>query len=124
MPGKSFSRGVRKVHIMQIFIKNYKEEKPAELTSSQVARALMLEPSFHMRGLLAELVRDGELSVRQVYDNRGKNLKIGQGKDAPRSDGAMYYFSLSDKSRKKIEDDAREIPVNVGGKSVGQLRLF
>ena len=124
MPGKAFSRGVRKLHIMQVFLKRFEDEEPSEMTSVQVARSLNLEPSFHIRGLLAELVSEGSLKVRKVIDNRGQNLKVGQGGNAPKSDGGMYLFSLSDKARADAEKKVREVPVKVNGKQAGQLRLF
>ena len=116
MPGKSFDRAVRKTHIRMGFINRYKNGKREEVTSSQVARALMLEPSGHVRGLLAELVRDGVISARKVEDKRASNLK---GENA-----FTVYYQLSESEVKDIEDEARSIEVKKGGVSVGQLRMF
>jgi len=116
MPNKSFSRAVRLVHIQQSFINRFKNGKREEVTSSKVARALMLEPSAHIRGLLSELVRDGFLSARKVPDERASNLK---GENA-----FTVFYQLSEKEVKKIEDEAREITIKSGGVAVGQLRMF
>lgn len=104
------------VHIQQSFINRYKNGKTEEVTSAKVARALMLEPSAHIRGLLAELVRDGFLSARKAPDERASNLK---GENA-----FTVFYQLSEKQVKIIEDEAREIQINSGGVPVGQLRMF
>lgn len=116
MPGKSFDRAVRKSHILAGFINRYKNGKREEVTSSKVARALMLEPSAHVRGLLGELVRDGAISARKVENKRASNLK---GENA-----FTVFYQLSESEVKKIEDEARSIDVKIGGVSVGQLRMF
>jgi len=116
MPNKSFSRVVRLNHIQMSFINRFKNGKKEEVTSSQVARAMMLEPSHHVRGLLAELVRDGFLVARKVPDARASNLK---GENA-----FTIFYTLSDREVKKLNDEAREISVKSGGKNVGQIRLF
>lgn len=104
------------VHIQQGFINRYKNGKREEVTSAKVARALMLEPSAHIRGLLAELVRDGFLSARKVPDERASNLK---GENA-----FTVFYQLSEKEVEKLEKEAREISVKSNGKTVGQLRMF
>jgi hypothetical protein len=116
MPGKSFDRAVRKNHIFTGFVNRFKNGKREEVTSSKVARALMLEPSAHVRGLLAELVRDGLITARKVEDKRASNLK---GENA-----FTVYYQLSESEVKKLKADEREIDVKKGGVSVGQLRMF
>lgn len=116
MPGKSFDRAVRKEHIRMGFVNRYRNGKREEVTSSKVARSLMLEPSAHVRGLLGELVRDGIVSARKVEDKRASNLK---GENA-----FTVYYQLSESEIKKIEEEARSIEVKKGGVSVGQLRMF
>jgi hypothetical protein len=124
MSGKSFGRAVRKLHIMQIFYKRFEDEELSEMTATQVAKSLGLEPSFHIRGLLSELVRDKKLSCRHVVDNRAKNLNVGRGANAPKSDGGMYYFKLSETERAECEEKIRKVTVKVNGKNAGQLRLL
>lgn len=124
MTGKAFDRAVRKTHILQIFYKAFEDNEHSEFTSVQIAKALNLEPSHHIRGMLSEMVRDRTLSSRQVVDNRNTNLKVGQGKDATKNSGYMYLFRLSEKEREQLEKKMREVKVNVNGKQVGQLRLL
>lgn len=116
MAGKAFSREVRKHHILQGFINRYKNGKREEVTSSKIARALMLEPSAHVRGLLSELVRDGVISCRKVPDARASNLK---GENA-----FTVFYKLSEAEEKKLDDEARSITVKSKGVTVGQLRLL
>lgn len=116
MAGKAFSRAVRKTHILMSFENRYRNKKREEVTSSQVARALMLEPSAHVRGLLAELVRDGALDCRMCDDKRANNLKGDHSQIA--------YYQLSKREIARIEDSAREIKLKVGGKEVEQLRML
>ena len=97
------------------FVNRFKNGKKEEVTSSQVARALMLEPSAHVRGLLAELVKDGTLQARKVEDKRASNLK---GENA-----FTVYYQLSESMVKQLEADAREISVKVNGRNVAQIRL-
>lgn len=116
MSGKAFDRVVRKSHILSVFKKKFEGGYNNEFTSPQVARALMLEPSAHVRGLLAELVREDVLECRLIEDERTRNLKNSTGKTA--------YYRLSEKTIKQIEDDARKINVRVNGVTVTQIRMF
>lgn len=116
MPNKSFSRAVRKGHITMSFVNRFKNGKREEVTSAQVARALMLEPSAHVRGLLAELIQEGTLQARKVEDKRASNLK---GENA-----FTVYYQLSESMIEQLEKEKREISVKVNGREVAQIRLF
>lgn len=116
MSGKSFDRAVRESHIEMVFVNRYKLKEVSELTAAQVARELMLEPSGHIRSLLAGMVAKGVLEVREQSDARLSNLKGNH--------AYKYWFKLSDSLVRELENSAREIPVKIGGKAAGQLRLF
>lgn len=116
MANKSFRRAVRKEHIVMSFVNRFKNGKTEDVTSSQVARALMLEPSGHVRGLLAELVADGALTARKIEDKRASNL-IGE-------NAYTIWYRLSGSMVSRIESEAREISVKVSGHEVAQIRLF
>ena len=116
MPNKSFKREVRLNHIHMSFINRYKNGKKVEVTSAQVARALMLEPSGHIRELLAELVLLGKLQCRAVPSERNANLKGGH----PNT----YLYQLSESEINRLEREAREITVKSKGQPVGQLKLI
>lgn len=116
MPNKSFDRGTRLNHIHMSFVNRWKNGKRQEVTSSQVARALMLEPSGHIRGLLSELVLLGKIQCRLVDDERAKNLKGGHSKIA--------YYQLSESEQNRLKREEREIDIKKNGVVVGQLRLI
>ena len=86
------------------------------MTATQVARKLMLEPSWHVRKLLAACVAHGQLEMRAESDARCNNL--------PETRGQKYWYTLSTKVRLEIEDAARNVPVKISGVTIGQLRLF
>lgn len=116
MSGKALKRVERESHIMMVFVSDYKLGKVDELTATQVARALFLEPSWHVRKLLASLVAQGQLTMRGEGDTRCENL--------PETSGQKYWYKLSDKARKEIDDTARDVPIKIGGVAAGQLRMF
>lgn len=116
MSGKALSRVERKSHIVMVFVNEYKTGGITEMTATQVARKLMLEPSWHIRQLLASCVADGTLEMRGESDARCNNL--------PETAGQKYWYRLSDKSRAEIDNAARDIPVKLSGVTVGQLRMF
>lgn len=116
MPGKALERVERESHIMMVFINEYKTGGVTEMTATQVARALMLEPSWHVRKLLASCVAQGNLEMRGEGDTRCNNL--------PQTQGQKYWYTLSTKVRKELEDDARNVAVKISGVTVGQLRMF
>jgi hypothetical protein len=116
MTGKILDRAVRKRVLMLVFEKKYSDGLWIELTSWQVARAMMLEPSGFVRDLLGELVRDGLLSARKIQNERAMNLKG--------DNGFTVYYKLSDRRVNEIEKLARQISVNSAGKAIGQLKLF
>ena len=116
MPNKAFSRAVRKSHILMSFINRYRNGKEEEVTSSQVARALMLEPSGHVRGLLAELVKEGFLEARLVDNPRSENLVGGHSQ--------VCYYKLSASELEKMDENSRLVTIKVNGLPGGQIRLF
>jgi hypothetical protein len=116
MPGKALTGEARESQIMMVFVNNYKLGKVNELTAVQVARELMLEPSHHVRKLLASCVAKGQLEMRGESDTRCDNL--------PQTMGKKYWYKLSDRCISEIEDAARDIPVKVSGVIAGQLRMF
>ena len=116
MAGKAFKRAVRKSHILMSFINRYRNGKEEEVTSSQVARALMLEPSGHVRGLLAELVKDGVLEARYVDNPRSENLKGDHSQ--------VVFYKLSEKQLKEMDENSRLVTIKVNGLPGGQIRLF
>lgn len=116
MAGKLLERAGRKRLTMSVFEKDYKAGLWIEKTSTQVARAQMLEPSGFIRDILAELVSEGLLDARKIPDERASNLK---------GENAFYVlYKLSQKSIDAIEAKARDITVNVGGKAITQIRMF
>ena len=116
MSGKLLDRAARENTIEMVFINNYHHKKPDELTSAQVARALMLEPSQFIRNLLTGMVAKGILTMRGVKDERLANLIGGHGE--------KYWYKLSDARVAKLEADARTIEIKKGAKVVGQLTLW
>lgn len=116
MAGKSFKRVERESHILMVFINRYKTGEVYELTATQVARDLMLEPSWHVRQLLAACVAKGRLTMRSESDARCNNL--------PETAGQKYWYKLSDEAIAEIDGAARDIPVRLSGVTVGQLRMF
>jgi len=116
VPNKAFSRAVRKSHILMSFINRYRNGKEEEVTSSQVARALMLEPSGHVRGLLAELVKDGVLEARLVDNPRSENLIGGHSQ--------VCYYKLSESQLKEMDENSRLVTIKINGLPGGQIRLF
>lgn len=131
MPNKSFSRAVRKNHIHQGFVNRWSNGKREEITSSQAARAIMLEPSAHIRMLLAELVRDGLIVARKVEDNRNAhlvryrmNLETGQKEIIKGENNFTVFYQLSPLEIERLKSEEREVTVKSGGKVVGQLRMF
>ncbi len=127
MPGKSFSRAVRKSHIVTSFVNRFKNGKKEEVTSAQVAKALMLEPSGHIRELLGELVRDGILDCRKVDNPHGHNLVSGKdenGKNVTGGHSFKLWFKLSDKKIAEIESEGHSVTIKKNGKEVGQLKLW
>ena len=114
-------------HIEASFINLYKNGKEEEVTSAQVAKSLMLEPSGHIRALLAELVMQGVLDCRRVDNPHGSNLVSGKdakGKNVTGGHAYKVWYKLSEKRIAEIEDGAREIKIKSGGKIQGQLKLW
>jgi hypothetical protein len=127
MPGKSFSRAVRKSHIEASFINRYRNGSTMEVTSAQVAKALMLEPSGHIRTLLAELVYDGVLDCRKVDNPHGSTLvriDPDTGNKSTGENAFKIWYKLSEKRIAELEENARDIKIKVGGKVQGQLKLW
>lgn len=116
LSGKSFERAERESHIVMVFVNNYKTGGLSELTAVQVARALMLEPSWHVRKLLASCVAKGYLEMRGEGDARCNNL--------PETEGKKYWYKLSAAKVHEIESAARDIPLKINGVTAGQLRMF
>ena len=116
MSGKALKGEARESQIMMVFVNNYKLGKINELTAVQVARELMLEPSHHVRKLLASCVAKGQLEMRGESDARCDNL--------PQTMGQKYWYKLTPRVVSEIEDAARDIPVKVSGVIAGQLRMF
>jgi hypothetical protein len=116
MPGKALKGETRESQIMTVFVNEYKLGRRYELTAVEVARFLMLEPSHHVRKLLASCVAKGQLEMRAESDTRCDNL--------PQTMGRKYWYKLSDRCISEIEDAARDIPVKISGVIAGQLRMF
>jgi len=108
MGNKSLSRDDRKRQIIHTLALWWGRDNHWR-TSTQLARALGLEPSTHFNQILQELVCE-ESIVEMVQDAiPGKFL--------------TRYFMLNPDNVTAYQN-RREIPVKKGGKPVGQLELF
>jgi len=108
MTNKSLSRDDRKRQIIHTLALWWARDAHWR-TSTQLARALGLEPSTHFNAMLQELVQE-ESIVEMVQDAKpGKFL--------------TRYFMLNPDNVTDFQN-RRTVAVKKGGKPVGQLELF
>lgn len=110
MSERNYSRVDRKKQIIMTIALSVQRGNGDELTSYRIARALGMKPDKNVRGMLSEMVRDGQLECRI------------QTKRSNRWDTVLY--KLSDSILPSAHIKPREISVKKNGKQVGQLRLF
>lgn len=107
MGQKAFKRVERKRSIMTAFAVMVTKSQSPRLTVAGIARKIGLEPSTHLRKIVAELVEEGTL-IAELQDHRPGWQKV--------------VYSLPPTS--SWRPVPRLVKLNVGGKAVGQLELF
>jgi hypothetical protein len=71
MPGNYVRRDDRKRHIIEKLQGMVKEGKTPEATAYKIARMLDIRPNWNLYSVLADMVADGKLNIRdEVLGNR------------------------------------------------------